>query len=393
LITDPYLLVLNIPLQRHQGEFWAEPLWKKDLEAHLTQISSLSIACPVRDGPPPDDWVQVDGSRIRVHPLPAMGRLAPLKIPYLAVRLWHAIGAAAIVHTGVAGWPFPLGWLAAPLARLRNRFLVIVVESAFWRVPPGAKASSVARARALLLEAVNKACVRACDAAFFTTRAYRDVLHPGGRGAAHVLPAVWVDDAQLIGPDRLAALRPAKGAKLLFAGRLSGQKGVGVLLDAVARSGVPVDIVGDGELRGDVLEAHRRRPDLVRLIAPVAYGRAFSDLLDTYAALVVPTVSDEQPRVVYDAFARGLSVLASATTGNRQIVTHGREGLLYEPDDAEALAAVLVEATSDPARLHEMGATALGGMATQTHAAMHAARAGMILETFKRDGFGGTGER
>ncbi|WP_375427106.1 glycosyltransferase [uncultured Sphingomonas sp.] len=54
----------------------------------------------------------------------------------------------------------------------------------------------------------------------------------------------------------------------------------------------------------------------------------------------------EQPRVVYDAFARGLLVLVSATTDNRQIITHGRNGPLYEPNNAEALAAVLVEAAA-----------------------------------------------
>jgi glycosyltransferase involved in cell wall biosynthesis len=71
-------------------------------------------------------------------------------------------------------------------------------------------------------------------------------------------------------------------------------------------------------------------------------------------------------------------VLASATTGNRQIVDDGRTGLLYPPNDVTALASILTKATHDPARLRTMGASALGDMATRTHAAMHAARAQKI---------------
>lgn len=380
MITDPYLLVLNIPLHEHAGKWWADPLWRKDLEAHLAEIASLSIACPVEAGPPPEGWEPLARSDIRVHPLPPMRKGSLLAAPFLAAKLWRAVSGAKVVHTGVAGWPFPLGWLAIPIARLRRRFTVVVVESAFWRVPPGAAASRLARAKAAVFEAVNRALVRRCDATFFTTEAYRDSLDTRTDGTAHILPAVWVDEAQLIAPDRLDEIAPAKGARLLFAGRLTAQKGVDLLLRAAVRSGVAVDFVGEGELRGEVLAAERERPDLVRLLDPVGYGDAFSALLDGYAALVVPTISDEQPRVVFDAFARGLPVVASATTGNRQLVDDGVNGLLFAPGDAAALADALAAAARDPARLREMGRRARAGMTARTHAAMHADRARRIAQ-------------
>jgi glycosyltransferase involved in cell wall biosynthesis len=101
-------------------------------------------------------------------------------------------------------------------------------------------------------------------------------------------------------------------------------------------------------------------------------------LLDRYAALIVPTVTDEQPRVIFDAFARGLAVLASATSGNRQVVDHARTGLLFTPGDATALAEALAEARRDPDAIAAMGATALAEMAGRTHGAMHAERASAI---------------
>ena len=318
---------------------------------------------------------------ITVHPLPAMGKASPLLAPLIALRLWQAIGRARIVHVGVAGWPFPLGWLAIPIARARRRSLVVVVESAFWRIPPGVPASRVARTRAAWWERINRRAVSACDVSFFTTRAYLEALHSGDPARAHVLPAVWIDEAQLIDPARLAEVAGGRRGRFLFAGRLTRGKGVDLLLEAVERSGVAVDIVGEGELQGAVLAAARRRPDLVRVLEPVDYGPDFVALLDGYAALVVPTVTDEQPRVIFDAFARGLAVLASATTGNRQIVEHGRNGLMFAPGDAGALAGALVEARRDPERTAAMGAAALRDMAGRTHAAMHAERARAITQT------------
>ena len=377
MITKPYLLVLNIPLHWSDGLYWADPLWKKDLEAHLAEISRLAIACPVIRKAPPPTWLRLD-PRITVHRLPAMGRLAALFTPLLLVRLWQAISDAEIVHTGVAGWPFPLGWLAIPLAQLRRCLLVVVVESAFWRIPPGASASSLARARAALWEGINARAVAKCDVTFFTTRSYLEDLHHGAPGVAHVLPAVWIDDDQLIPFYQLAALAAARRGRLLFAGRLTAAKGVALLLEAVEASGVAVDFVGEGDLAASVAAASARRPNLVRLIEPVGYGPAFSALLDEYAALVVPTITDEQPRVIFDAFARGLTVIASATSGNRQIVEHGQTGLLFKSGDGPALAVALREAQNDPDRLAAMGLASRMMMDGRTHAAMHAERARLI---------------
>ena len=378
MIALPYLLVLNVPLHWHAAGYWADPLWKKDLEAHRVQISRLSIACPVVRRTPPAHWQRLSASNITIHPLPDMGRLAPLLVPLFAKRLWEAISTAEIIHVGVAGWPFPLGWLAIPIARAQRKPLVVVVESAFWRIPSGTIASARARARAALWERLNRRAVAACDVRFFTTRAYMEELHTSTRGTAHVVPAVWIDDEALIDQAWLAMQEDRRRGRLLFVGRLTPGKGVDRLLAAVKQSGVAVDIIGDGELRGTVVTAAERNPELVRLLDPVDYGPAFTDLLDGYAALVVPTVTDEQPRVIFDAFARGLAVLASATTGNRQIVEHGINGLLFAPADTDALANVLTEARRDPERIEAMGRTALMEMTGRTHAVMHAERAKAI---------------
>ena len=382
MITVPYLLVLNIALHWHEGRYWADLLWKKDLEAHRAGISQLSIACPVVEGAPPRQWAPLAGD-IVVHPLPPMGRFAALRIPFVVASLWRTIGNASIVHTGVAGWPYPLGWLAIPIARLRQRAIVIGVESAFWRVAPGVCTPLLRRLRAALWERINVRAIKASDLSFFTTRSYMNDLHRGGRGTAYVTPAVWINDDQLIDQARLADMAAIREGRFIFAGRLTRAKGVDILLDAVEMSGVAVDVIGEGELSDLVLAAARRLPHLVRLLEPVEYGPDFIALLDGYAGLIVPTVTDEQPRVIFDAFARGIAVLGSATTGNKQIVVEGRNGLLFTPGDVEGLANTLTEARAHPADMSRMGITALLNMEGRTHTAMHAERVQLIVKTLR----------
>lgn len=385
MITAPYLLVLNMPLFLYEGRYWADPLWRKDLLLHLIAVERLSLACPIRVEPPPDDWLPLAEPRIRVVPLPGMHRHAVRDLPAVTWRLWRAIGATRIVHTGIAGWPFPLGWIAAPMARLRRRFLIAGVESSFWRVPAGTAASRAGHWRAALFERLSRFVLTLCDMTFFTTEEYRRSMLRTPRASAHVTPASWVDADQLVDLEALGKAWAAKDGRLLFAGRLTEAKGVRVLLAALERSLARVDLVGQGDLAGEVRAFAATHADRVRLLDPVPYGDAFSAMLDRYGALIVPTLSEEQPRILFDAFARGVPAIASDTSGNRQLVCDGVEGRLVPVGDATALADALDAAAADRDGLEAMGRRARATMDARTHEGMHRER-GALIEAALRAG-------
>jgi glycosyltransferase involved in cell wall biosynthesis len=105
---------------------------------------------------------------------------------------------------------------------------------------------------------------------------------------------------------------------LLFVGRLSAEKGLGLLLAAWSRHpegalGV-LRIAGDGPLRAEVETAAAHRADVVHL------GRLTPDevraAMRASAALVTPSTWDEVcPMVVVEALANGRPVLATAMGG------------------------------------------------------------------------------
>jgi glycosyltransferase involved in cell wall biosynthesis len=180
-----------------------------------------------------------------------------------------------------------------------------------------------------------------------------------------------------------AAARAARGpdVRLLFAGRIVAEKGVGTLIAALRiaeAAGHPlrIDVIGEGGMRDAVAAlAGTLRTVCLRLLDPVPYGAPFLSLLDGYHALVVPSHSDEQPRVLFDAAARAMAALASDTPGHREVVRADETGWFHPPGDAPALAASMARAHADPAALAALGLAARARVAGMTLEAMHLARA------------------
>jgi glycosyltransferase involved in cell wall biosynthesis len=74
--------------------------------------------------------------------------------------------------------------------------------------------------------------------------------------------------------------------------------------------------------------------------------------------VVVPSRNEGMGRVIVEAMALGLPVVAAAVGGIPAVVTNDECGRLIEPDDVEALAAALVELGHDPGLREKLGETA-----------------------------------
>ena len=71
--------------------------------------------------------------------------------------------------------------------------------------------------------------------------------------------------------------------------------------------------------------------------------------------LVVPSNAvDANPRVIPEAYAAGVPVVAFDGGGTPELIEHGVTGLLVNPHTPEALAAAILEAVRDPERLNAM---------------------------------------
>lgn len=136
--------------------------------------------------------------------------------------------------------------------------------------------------------------------------------------------------------------REAEPAEVLYAGRLSPEKGIEELVSAT--QGMNLVVAGDGPLRPLVPSALGFVPhdELARL-----YARA--------AVVVLPSHREGLPLCVLEAMAHGRPVVATAVGGIPEVVVDGVTGLLVPPGDAAALRSAVERLLADPVLRRRMG--------------------------------------
>ena len=123
----------------------------------------------------------------------------------------------------------------------------------------------------------------------------------------------------------------------LYVGRLSAEKGIDVLLDAVQKHPFRLKVIGTGPLEDRVkavAEAHAH----VEYVGWQNSG-AVADAMKTCRALVVPSICYEAalPLVVLEAFATGTPIIC-ADQGNLRLVAEGQSaGALFRSGNGDDL--------------------------------------------------------
>jgi glycosyltransferase involved in cell wall biosynthesis len=151
----------------------------------------------------------------------------------------------------------------------------------------------------------------------------------------------------------------------VYVGRLTHQKGLPVLLDAVER--VPdarLEIVGDGPERAG-LEERAKSPSLagrVTFAGALPRSEVLSHLAGARAA-VLASAWENLPHAAVEALSVGTPVVATAVGGVPEAVFDDRNGLLVPPNDAAALAAALERVLRDDALRDRLAAGAIPSVA------------------------------
>jgi len=163
----------------------------------------------------------------------------------------------------------------------------------------------------------------------------------------HVVPHYLPEEAIA------ARSRAGDGRFVLYAGRLSEEKGVAVAVEAAVHAGVPLVVAGEGPLEGELRErAAGARPEAVTLLGRVDRPR-LGGLLAEAAAVVVPSLWDETfGYAALEAMAAGVPVVASRTGALPEVVG---EANCVPRGDARALASALRDLWEDPARREAEG--------------------------------------
>ena len=300
----------------------------------------------------------------RVVDIPALGReVAPLADLTALAELVRLIRRErpAIVHTHTSKAGF-IGRLAAVIARAPA-----VIHQPHGHIFYGYYSPR----RTAVFTALERLAARWTDRIItLTDRGAQEHLARGiGRAEQYVAVPSGVPTAEL----RAAA--PARGEArtrlgldpdafiVVGLGRLVPIKGFDLLARALPAliAQIPsarVLLVGDGAERAHLgaIAASMGVAERLRMTGETTDVASYLAAADVVA---VPSRNEGMGRVIVEAMALGLPVVATAVGGIPDVVTDGECGRLVEPEDVDALAAALIELGRDPALRRKLGEAAV----------------------------------
>jgi glycosyltransferase involved in cell wall biosynthesis len=204
--------------------------------------------------------------------------------------------------------------------------------------------------RRRVFTATSRLTYAAADSIIATSRGVADDLAENfgvNPHLVHVVPnpvdldAVRERAAEPLEPgDDPAGARPV----IIAAGRLADAKNYPLLIDTMRmlRATVPARlfILGEGELEPALRRqiADHRLEDTITLLGFQRNPWKFMARADVFA---LSSHYEGFGNVLIEAMALGIPVVATASAGTRDIITHGVDGLLVEPHTPEAMAGAL----------------------------------------------------
>ena len=199
------------------------------------------------------------------------------------------------------------------------------------------------------------------EKAICVSAATRDVLVNAGIPISHArIIHTGIDETKY--PDGNARTNTDmedKILKLLFAGRLSADKGVETAIKAMkqivyekGKTTVQLSLAGTGSedylKRLHNLVSRDRLDDYVKFLGYLP-SEEMPDLMKEFDVMLVPSTWEEPfARVVLEGMTAGLVVVATPMGGTKEILRHGENGLLVNPGDANDLAEKIEDLADSP---------------------------------------------
>jgi len=174
------------------------------------------------------------------------------------------------------------------------------------------------------------------------------------------LPKIFVVPVP-IEPRKTALCDPTQN-QILFVGRLSDEKNVDLLLEALKKTNkqIKCTIVGEGPNKNSLIRRSHTLgiDDRVQFLGQVSED-SLPGLYSTSTALVLPSKSESYGRVILQAFWCARPVIATQTEGASTLIENGKTGWIVKKGDSTELGRAISHASDDPGEAKRRGLNAL----------------------------------
>lgn len=138
---------------------------------------------------------------------------------------------------------------------------------------------------------------------------------------------------------------------LCFVGRLSDEKNLFSLLEAVSQTGCSITIVGRGGLEYK-LKSYAEANGVRAAFPGIVGNNDLPELLNRHEAFILPSLYEGMPKALLEAMACGLACIGTDVQGIREVISHRENGYLCRTDAASIRDAI--SEVMDDSRLRSM---------------------------------------
>ncbi|KMQ52620.1 glycosyl transferase family 1 [Chitinispirillum alkaliphilum] len=245
-----------------------------------------------------------------------------------------------------------MGIAAAKLARVP---VVIGTEMTLKDTAP----SKVARVRDRFIQPFTSMVINRCDSFVVTSKFIKSEWEKSC--APNLFKIVYppFNLRKIRDTERNGAKRGAYSKRIGFIGRLSDEKSIDILLEAMSIVGeyepeAKLTVVGTGPLE-ESLKRYAEKIGVDKRVNFAGYRSNVFEALKEIDIFVLSSRTEGCPIVILEAMAAGVPVVATRVGGNPELVEDGRTGFLVPHSDPAAMAEAILKLTADSGKASRMG--------------------------------------
>lgn len=171
------------------------------------------------------------------------------------------------------------------------------------------------------------------------------------------LLSLGLDEGQIVVKYNGLSSDPGQGSGAgdyaVFAGRLSPEKGISLLLEYFGKDSCPLKlkILGDGPLRDSVRFSANNSIN-IDYLGPCSQEHVLKIVGDGRCVIMASECYETFGRTIIEGYAKGIPIVAPKLGALAELVEHGKTGLLFEPGDTIDLHHQLTKIAND-SNLHQ----------------------------------------